>query len=101
MGQKTAEMMKKRKCVHVSPQCVSPNLWVDSIEIEDVYLFDELGTIEASWQMKLDKLGPFVVDIDSEGNNLYDDLDIVINENKKKVYEQLSISSDFEYTKLY
>ena len=40
MGEKTAAMMKKKKCVHVSPQCVSPNLWVDSIRIEDVHLFD-------------------------------------------------------------
>ena len=37
----------------------------------DMELFDELGTIEATWHMDLDKLGPFVVDIDCQGNNLY------------------------------
>lgn len=101
MGEKTAAMMKKKKCVHVSPQCVSPNLWVDSIRIEDVHLFDELGTIEAAWFMQLNKLGPFVVDIDCQGNNLYDNLDIVIDKNRKKAYEMLSIPEDFQYTKLY
>ena len=48
MGQQTAEMMRRMKCVHVSPRSVSPNLWINSIEVEDVYLFDELGSIEAA-----------------------------------------------------
>ena len=40
MGKETAEMMKKCGCVHVSPRSVSPNLWIDSITVEDVYLFE-------------------------------------------------------------
>ena len=101
MGQKTMAMMKKKKCVHVSPQSVSPNLWIDHIEIRDVHLFDELGTIEAAWQMEVDRLGPFVVDIDTRGNNLFDMLDAVIAGNKEKAYAMLNIPEDFEYTKLY
>lgn len=101
MGKKTADAMKKFKCIHVSPQSVSPNLWIDAITIEDVYLFNELGTIEAAWQMKLDKLGPFVVDIDSKGNNLFDALDKKIEENKIEAYKKMGIPQDFEYTKLY
>lgn len=101
MGKDTARMMKEKCCVHVSPQCVSPNLWIDSISIQDVYLFEELGTIEASWHMNLKNLGPFVVDIDSEGNNLFDRLDETIDANKQQAYEMLSIPKDFEYTKLY
>ena len=31
MGEQTAQMMKEKKCVHVSPRSVSPNLWIDSI----------------------------------------------------------------------
>jgi L(+)-tartrate dehydratase beta subunit len=101
MGKKTMEIMKKKKCVHVSPQSVSPNLWIDHIEIKDVYLFDELGTIEAAWQMEVNELGPFVVDIDTEGRNLFDQLDITIERNKIKAYEVLNISKNHEYTKLY
>ena len=67
MGEKTAEMMAKKKCVHVSPRSVSPNLWIDSIEVQDVYLYDELGRIEAAWFFKLNELGPFIVDIDTKG----------------------------------
>lgn len=101
MGRSTAEMMKRRGCVHVSPTSVSPNLWIDSIEVETVHLFDELGSIEASWFFKLDELGPFIVDIDSEGNNLFDEMDEEIAERKKKALAELGIESDFEFTKLY
>ena len=75
MGEGTAKMMKEKKCVHVSPRSVSPNLWVDSIEVQDVHLKDELGNIEAAWFFNVKELGPFIVDIDTEGNNYFDKLD--------------------------
>lgn len=101
MGRATAEMMKARGCVHVSPTSVSPNLWIDSIEVETVHLFDELGSIEASWFFKLDELGPFIVDIDSEGNNLFDEMDEEIAERKERALAELGIGADFKFTKLY
>ena len=101
MGESTANMMRECKCVHVSPTSVSPNLWIDSINVEDVYLFNELGSIEAAWFFKLDELGPFIVDIDSEGNNLFDAMDVEIAERKKQALIDLGIEESFEFTKLY
>ena len=101
MGEQTAAAMKEMGCVHVSPRSVSPNLWIDSIKVEDVYLFDELGSIEAAWFFKVDELGPFIVDIDSEGNNYFDRLDESIAENKKNALEKLGITDGFKFTKLY
>lgn len=101
MGEETMAMMQKKKCVHVSPQCVSPNFWVQNIQITDVELFDELGTIEATWHMTIDKLGPFVVDIDCYGNNLYKNHEHEVDEAREKALEKLGIGTDFEYTKLY
>ena len=101
MGKDTAEAMRELGCVHVSPRSVSPNLWIDSIEVEDVHLFDELGTIEAAWFFKVRELGPFIVDIDAEGNNYFDGLDEVIAKKKSAALEALGIGADFEYTKLY
>lgn len=101
MGKETAEMMKKKKCVHVSPRSVSPNLWVDSIEVQDVYLYDELGRIEAAWFFKVTELGPFIVDIDTEGNNFFDQLDQKIAENKNEALSKLGIDPDYQFTKLY
>lgn len=101
MGEQTAAAMKESGCVHVSPRSVSPNLWIDSIKVEDVYLFDELGSIEAAWFFKLNELGPFIVDIDSEGNNYFDRLDQSIDERKKVALEKLGIDNSFSFTKLY
>jgi len=101
MGEKTARMMKEKKCVHVSPRSVSPNLWIDSIEVQDVYLYDELGRIEAAWFFKLKDLGPFIVDIDTQGNNFFDRLDQTIAEKKKQALLDLGIDPDYEFTKLY
>ena len=101
MGEETMAMMQKKKCVHVSPQCVSPNSWIQHINITDVELFDELGTIEATWHMTIDELGPFVVDIDCYGNNLYKNHEHEVDEAREKALEKLGIGTDFEYTKLY
>lgn len=101
MGEQTAKMMKEKNCVHVSPRSVSPNLWIDSIEVQDVYLYDELGRIEAAWMFKLDNIGPFIVDIDCEGNNYFDRLDSEIAARKKEALKKLGVDDDFEYTKLY
>ncbi len=101
MGEETMAMMQKKKCVHVSPQCVSPNFWVQNIHITDVELFDELGTIEATWHMTVKELGPFVVDIDCYGNNLYKNHEREVDEAREKALQKLGIDENFEYTKLY
>ena len=101
MGEETMAMMREKKCVHVSPQCVSPNAWIEHINIEDVELFDELGTIEATWSLQIDELGPFVVDIDCRGNNLYKNHEAEVDANRKAALAALGIGEDFEYTRLY
>jgi len=101
MGPETANMMRERKCVHVSPRSVSPNLWVDSIHVETVHLFEELGSIEAAWFLDLKDLGPFIVDIDTEGNNFFDSLDDRIAARKEQALKNLGIDPSFQFTKLY
>jgi tartrate/fumarate subfamily iron-sulfur-dependent hydro-lyase beta chain len=101
MGKSTALAMKKHHCIHATPVGVTPNLFLDRIKIKDVHWFDELGSIEAAWQLELEELGPFLVDIDCEGRNHFDELDRVIENNRKKAYRLLNIPEDFEYTKLY
>ena len=101
MGEKTMQKMKEKKCVHVSPQSVSPNLWIDSIEVQDVHLYDELGRIEACWFFKLKDIGPFIVDIDTKGNNYFDALDKKIEKRKIEVLKGIGVNPNFEYTKLY
>lgn len=47
------------------------------------------------------ELGPFIVDIDTKGRNLFDQLDEKISENKDKALRELGIDPDFQFTKLY
>jgi tartrate/fumarate subfamily iron-sulfur-dependent hydro-lyase beta chain len=101
MGPATAQAMKKHHCIHCTPLGVTPTLLVKQIAIEDVYWYEELGSIEAAWILALHDLGPFLVDIDSQGDNYFDRLDPIIAENRKKAYQKLGITEDFEYTKLY
>jgi len=101
MGPGTMEMMARKKCVHVSPQCVAPNLWIDSIRVDGVDLLGELGSIEAAWHMTLSDLGPFVVDIDCGGGSLYGAREAEVDLNKRKALAELGIGEDFRYTKLY
>ena len=101
MGAKTMEACKRLGCVHVSPQSVSPNLWCDSIQIDDVENFEELGTIEATWHMNLEELGPFVVDMDTVGGSLYGDHEDAVDEARESALRKLGIEDDFTYTKLY
>lgn len=101
MGKATAEAMKKNHCIHATPLGVTPNLFIHQFTVSGVQLLKELGSIEAAWQLELDRLGPFLVDMDCRGRNHFDELDACIEENRKKAYADLKIPADFEYTKLY
>ncbi|MBR2036702.1 MAG: hypothetical protein IKA09_03145, partial [Lachnospiraceae bacterium] len=78
-----------------------PNLWHDQIDIQGVYLFDEMGSIEAPWQFELNEFGPFVVDMDTEGNSLYEQVDDKVRENLVSAHTRMGIEPDFKYTQLY
>lgn len=101
MGKASMQVMKEKPCIHATPIGIIPNFYQDQIVIKDVYWFKELGSIEAAWILELKDLGPFLVDIDCEGKNYFDELDSKIAANRKKAYQRLGIPEDFEYTKLY
>ena len=101
MGESTQRAMREHVCIHATPMGVTPNLYLEKITIKDVVWFEELGSIEAAWVLELRDLGPFLVDIDSEGRNHFDELDTTIDNNRKKAYRDLGIPEDFKYTKLY
>ena len=80
MGERTAEACREFGAVH----CVLPagNAVVTAMragEIKDVGWLD-LGMAEAFWSIRVKELGPLIVSIDSNGNNLFDE--------KKKQYTE-------------
>jgi tartrate dehydratase beta subunit/fumarate hydratase class I family protein len=101
MGESTQLAMKKFGCIHVSMIGVTSNLGLSHIKVKEVYLKEEMGSIEAPWIVDCTDYGPFLVDIDTNGDNFFDKMDIIFAENKKKAFKYLNIPEDFNYTKLY
>ena len=101
VGEEGTEALKKFKCVHICPQSVSPNDWLDTLHLDGVDRIEELGLIEATWKFTAKNFGPFVVDADCEGNHLFDQNLETIKGNLKKAYEKLGIDENMKFTKLY
>jgi tartrate/fumarate subfamily iron-sulfur-dependent hydro-lyase beta chain len=101
MGESTQAAMRKFGCIHVSMMGVTSNMGLSQVKVKDVFLKDEMGSIEAPWLVELAEYGPFLVDIDTNGDNYYDRMDVIFSENKKKAFKYLNIPDNFDYTKLY
>ena len=57
-------------------------------EIEDAN-WRELGMPETLWTCRVNELGPLIVSIDAEGNNLFEQNKVTYNERKEEVLEEL------------
>ena len=56
--------------------------------VKDVHWLD-LGMPEAIWVLEVEKFGPCIVAIDSHGNSLYDDVKRKVEENFRKLLDEL------------
>lgn len=94
--------LARHKCVHLCTMGSQSHktLRTKQVVLQDGYWVEKLGSIEAPWLVALDKWGPFLVDIDTMGNNYFDRLDAKIAERKKRIMKDLGISEDFQYTRL-
>ncbi|MGQ9479662.1 MAG: FumA C-terminus/TtdB family hydratase beta subunit [Thermoproteota archaeon] len=59
--------------------------------VKDVYWVEEMGVPEATWHLEVDELGPIIVVIDSEGNDLYDNLRKRVSENLSRALGSLGV----------
>lgn len=83
MGQNTLNAMQRYGCVHLGKLGMATGaLNAQAIrKVVDVEWL-ELGKAEAMWILRVEKLGPFVVDMDSAGGMLYE-----------KIYEEIDRAS--------
>jgi fumarate hydratase subunit beta len=58
--------------------------------VKDVFWLD-LGMLEAMWILEVEDFGPLVVAIDSRGHNLYHDVAMKVEQNKKRAYLKLGL----------
>jgi L(+)-tartrate dehydratase beta subunit len=90
MGPNTEAGCKQYKALH----CVFPAgcavLAATQVERVEGVEWTDLGMPESLWVMKVKELGPLIVSIDTQGNNLFENNKTVFNERKKLVYEEIS-----------
>jgi tartrate/fumarate subfamily iron-sulfur-dependent hydro-lyase beta chain len=71
MGPETMRVMKEFGAVHLTTNMDRVGFTPFIQEVVGVYNLEELGPTEATWVFKVKDCGPFVVDIDASGNNLF------------------------------
>lgn len=71
MGEETMRAMQEFGAVHLTTNLDRIGFTPHIQEIVDVYNLEELGPTEATWIFRVKDCGPFVVDIDTLGNNLF------------------------------
>lgn len=57
-------------------------------KVLNAYWLEELGVAQAVWVLEVEKMGPFIVESDSEGKSLFEQCNEKINENLKSLYEK-------------
>jgi len=99
MGVGTMEMMKEFGTVHLTVVGIMGNFLAKQVKkVLGVYFLEELGRTEATWVMELEKGGPFIVDIDTKGNNIFHQVNKDVASKFEKFYEKFGISKEFKYT---
>ena len=99
MGKETMEVMKKFGCVHLTRAGSPDNVLVERTKgVVGVYFRDELGIAEATLLLEVERFGPFIVDIDAHGNNLFHQLEKDVEKQMESLYARYGIGTDFKYS---
>ncbi|MBM6867454.1 L(+)-tartrate dehydratase subunit beta [Collinsella tanakaei] len=89
MGPNTEAGCKSGPAIHcVFPAGCAVLAATEVEEIEDAN-WRELGMPETLWTCRVNELGPLIVSIDAEGNNLFEQNKVVYNERKDEVLADL------------
>lgn len=99
MGRETMKTMKDYGAVHLTSVGVMTNVLPTQVKkVLGVYFLEELGGTEATWVMEFEKGGPFIVDIDTRGNNLFHKVNREVERRFRNIYKKFGIPRGFRYT---
>lgn len=92
MGDRTAKACKEETCIYANFTGGAALLAADRIkEVDDVFWLEELGMPECLWVYKVDKFGPLICTIDTNGDNLIKDVNDKVLENRDKILKDLVV----------
>jgi fumarate hydratase subunit beta len=91
MGKKTANAMKRYGAVYGAFTGGAAVLAAKAIKRVKSVEWSDLGMPEAMWVLEVEDFGPLTVAIDTHGNNLFQDIQTKIDEEKKKIYKKFGL----------
>jgi fumarate hydratase subunit beta len=92
MGKRTTDAMAKYGAVYGAFTGGAAILAARAIKNVRGVEWLDLGTPEAMWIFEVEDFGPLAVAIDSHGNNIFSDVQKVVESNKQKIYQKLGLS---------
>jgi len=92
MGKRTTDAMAKYGAVYGAFTGGAAILAARAIKNVRGVEWLDLGTPEAMWIFEVEDFGPLAVAIDSHGNNIFLDVQKVVESNKQKIYQKLGLS---------
>lgn len=98
VGLETMRAMKEFGCVHLTRLGTPDNVLVRQTKrVVAVYFEKELGIAEATLLLGVEDFGPFLVDVDAYGHNLYYQREKETERRLKELYIRFRIPADFNY----
>jgi len=89
MGKKTTDAMKQHGAIYGAFTGGAAVLAAKAVKnVKNVEWLD-LGMPEALWIFEVEEFGPLTVAIDSHGNNLFENVNKKVEENKQQIYEKI------------
>lgn len=99
MREDTIRAMKELGCVHLTVVGVPSGLLTTKVKrVVEVHDVDEIGVTEATWVFDVGDFGPFLVGIDTEGNNIFDDVYKKTKSRLQSAYNSMGIPPNYTYT---
>lgn len=99
LGQGSAVVMREYGCVHLTRVGVPGNLLARSVRrVLEVHGLEEFGMTEATWVLEAERMGPFIVDMDTTGGHLFSAVADLSAAKMQALYRRFGIPEDFRYS---
>ena len=90
MGDRTLNALKEHGAIYAQYTGGAGSLMAHSVKrVTDVLYLEELGIPEAIWVFEVERLGPLVVTMDSNGASLHKEVSKIVEKNLERIKKEL------------